>query len=61
MSVAENAIIIQKWFRKNRKNYEWWPLDSTTGSTWSYNKWLDESPRKILNKKDHKCFNCLVN
>jgi hypothetical protein len=60
MDLAENAIIIQKWFRKNRKNYEWWPLDSNTGSTWSYNKWLHEPSHEILNKKDRKCYNCLT-
>lgn len=53
----KNASRIQKWFRKNRKNYDWWPVDSNRGSNWSYNKWLEvsESPNKKYN-----CCSCII-
>jgi len=60
MNNTEHAVIIQKWFRENRKNYDWWPLDANTGSTASYNKWLNQPHIKIAEYKDKKCYLCCI-
>lgn len=53
----ENSFKTKKCSIKNRKNYDWWPIDSKTGSNLSYNKWIEES--KFPNKK-YNCCDCII-
>lgn len=52
-----SVIKIQRWYRYNKYNDNWWPVNSYTGSINSYNKWLQ--PNKHTKQK-YICFDCII-